>query len=186
MINKGWKWGSTCLLGQSSHYNYSNFYFFIKMFFNVNFFIFERQSTSVCVGGNRERQTDRQTDTKSEAGSRRWALSTEPDMGLRPTGCRLMTWAEVSCLTNWATQAPLIFEMENLSWGTHTGSDLGKDLQSCCFEDSGALLGQCSPRAPTPETPSAECWFAVGWSMWQVCVVRTSPIVANSWLWKEK
>ena len=29
-------------------------------------------------------------DTESEAGSRLWAVSTEPDMGLKPTNCEIM------------------------------------------------------------------------------------------------
>ena len=33
--------------------------------------------------------------------------SREPDMGLKPTNLKIMTWAEVGCLTDWATQAPL-------------------------------------------------------------------------------
>ena len=44
-------------------------------------------------------------DTESEAGSRLWAVSTEADAGLELTNCEIMTWAEVSRLTNWATQA---------------------------------------------------------------------------------
>ena len=45
-------------------------------------------------------------DTESKAGSRFWAVSTEPDTGLELTDCEIMTWAEVRHLTNWATQAP--------------------------------------------------------------------------------
>ena len=61
----------------------------------------------------RERQSrggaEREGDTESEAGSRLWAISTEPDVGLEVTNCEVMTWAEVGRLTNWATQAPLKF-----------------------------------------------------------------------------
>ena len=60
----------------------------------------DRQSMS---GGGAEREGD----TESEAGSRLWAISTEPDVGLKPTNREIMTPAEVSCLTNWATQASL-------------------------------------------------------------------------------
>ena len=49
---------------------------------------------------------EREGDTESEAGSRLWAVSTEPDMGLEPTDREIMTWAEVGRLTDWATQAP--------------------------------------------------------------------------------
>ena len=44
--------------------------------------------------------------TESEAGSRLWGVSTEPDAGLELTECEIMTWAEVGRLTDWATQAP--------------------------------------------------------------------------------
>ena len=50
---------------------------------------------------------ERRGDTESEAGSRLWAVSTEPDVGLELTNLEIMTWAEVGNLTDWATQAPL-------------------------------------------------------------------------------
>ena len=50
---------------------------------------------------------DREGDTESKAGSRLWAVSTEPDMGLKPMNHEIVTWAEGGHLTNWATQEPL-------------------------------------------------------------------------------
>ena len=50
--------------------------------------------------------SEREGDTESETGSRVWAVSTEPDAGLKLTDREIMTWAEVGCLTDWATQAP--------------------------------------------------------------------------------
>ena len=56
---------------------------------------------------------EREGDTESEAGSRLWAVSIEPDPGLELTDLlqltdrEIMTWAEVRSLTDWATQAPL-------------------------------------------------------------------------------
>lgn len=35
-----------------------------------------------------------------------YADSSETDVGLELTKCKIMTRAEVGCLTNWATQAP--------------------------------------------------------------------------------
>ena len=51
-----------------------------------------------------EGQTER--DTESEAGSRLWDVSPEPDMGLELTNREIMTWANVGHLPNWATQVP--------------------------------------------------------------------------------
>ena len=62
-------------------------------------YYWERQSTN---GGGAEGEGD----TESEAGSRLWAVSTEPDAGPEPTDCEIMTWAKVRCSTDWATQAP--------------------------------------------------------------------------------
>ena len=49
---------------------------------------------------------EREGDTESETGSSLWAVSTEPDAGLKFTDGEIMTWAEVGRLTNQATQAP--------------------------------------------------------------------------------
>ena len=50
--------------------------------------------------------TEREGDIESEAGSSLWAISPEPDAGLELTDREIVTWAEVGCLTDWATQAP--------------------------------------------------------------------------------
>ena len=65
-------------------------------------FIFETERDRAWVG-----KGQREGDTESEAGSRLWAVSTEPDTGLEPMNCEIMTWAEVGRLTDCATQAPL-------------------------------------------------------------------------------
>ena len=62
-------------------------------------FIFERER-------ERAREEQREGDTESEAGSSFWAVSPEPDMGLKLTDCEIMTWAEVGRLSDWAPQAP--------------------------------------------------------------------------------
>ena len=80
--------------------------FVLFLFFNFfsHLFNFERQWQSVS-----RVEAEKQGDTGSEAGSRLRADSTEPDVGLEPTTCEIMTWAEVRCPTDWATQAPLDF-----------------------------------------------------------------------------
>ena len=60
----------------------------------------ERQSMS-------GRGAEREGDAESEAGSRLWAtISTEPDEGFELVNLEIMTWAEVRCSTDWATQVP--------------------------------------------------------------------------------
>ena len=51
-------------------------------FFNV--YLFLRESVS-------REGAEREGDTESEAVSRLQAVSTEPDMGLKPTDCEIMT-----------------------------------------------------------------------------------------------
>ena len=62
-------------------------------------FIFDRENMS-------EEWAEREEDTESEAGSRLWATNTEPDAGLELMNSEIMTWAEVGCWTDWATQVP--------------------------------------------------------------------------------
>ena len=76
---------------------------FFKVFFNI-YLPWETEQDRAWAG---EGQIER-GDTESDAGSRLWAVSSEPDAGLRPTDREIMTWAEVGRLTHWATEAPLI------------------------------------------------------------------------------
>ena len=83
-------------------YQYPLFFFFKKNFLNVYLFLRERQSMS--RGG-----AEKEGDTECEAGSSLWAVSSEPDAGLKVTNCEIMTQAEAGRLTNWVTQgAPTI------------------------------------------------------------------------------
>ena len=47
-----------------------------------------RERETECEQG---RSREREGDTESEAGSRPQAVSTEPDVGLKPTNCEIMT-----------------------------------------------------------------------------------------------
>ena len=58
-------------------------------------YFWETERQSVNMGG-----AEREGDTESEAGSRLWAVSTEPDTGLELKNRETMTWAEVRCLTD--------------------------------------------------------------------------------------
>ena len=85
-----------------SHLVWGIFFFYIlKKFFPTFIHFWETERDSVSRGG-----AERKGDTESKAGSRLWAVSTEPDSGLEPMNREMMTWAEVGSLTNWATQAP--------------------------------------------------------------------------------
>ena len=61
----------------------------------------DRERQNMSRGG-----AERGGDTESEAGSRLWAVSTEPNVELELTNCEIMTWAEAGRLTIWATQVP--------------------------------------------------------------------------------
>ena len=63
-------------------------------------YFWRRERQSVRQGRERETQ-------EFEAGSRLWAISTEPDAGLELNKRKIMTWAEVGRPTDWATQVPL-------------------------------------------------------------------------------
>ena len=54
-------------------------------------FIFERQREAEHKWGRAEREGA----TESEAGSRLWAVSTEPQAGLKLTNLEIMIWAEI-------------------------------------------------------------------------------------------
>ena len=85
-------WSSHCVHPFSPQVLWA--FFPLQMFTH---FLRERQSVS---GGRAEREGD----TECEAGSRLWAVSTEPDVGLELVKREIMTWAEVGHLTDWATQ----------------------------------------------------------------------------------
>ena len=69
----------------------------------------EKERESVCKWAWVGEGSEREADTESKAGSGLWAVSTEPDMGLKPRNHGNMIWAEVRRLTDWATQAPPFF-----------------------------------------------------------------------------
>ena len=67
--------------------------------FDVYLFLRDRE-TKLMQGGE-----EREGGIESEAGSRVWAVSIETDAELKLRSCEIMTWDEVRCLTDWATQA---------------------------------------------------------------------------------
>ena len=108
--------------------------FFKKNFFNVYLLLRDRERQSMSMGG-----AERGGDTESKAGSRLWAVSTEPDTGLELTNRETMTWAEVGCPTDWATQAPqcwFIFERGRGGFRGERGRqrETGDPKQSQCHQ----------------------------------------------------
>ena len=81
-------------------------YIYIHTHIYIYIYLFLRNTERHSISGG---GTGREGDTESEAGSRLWAVSTEPNAGLELTYYEIMTWAEVRCLTEWATQAPLLY-----------------------------------------------------------------------------
>ena len=66
--------------------------------------MFLKEAQSVSRGG-----AEREGGTEAKAGSRLWAVGTEPDVGLKLMNCEITAWAEVGRLTDWATQVPRAF-----------------------------------------------------------------------------
>ena len=64
-------------------------------------FIFETETDH-----EQGRVRGREGDTESEAGSRLWAVHTEPDMGPKSTNWEIITWDEVRGSTHWAARVP--------------------------------------------------------------------------------
>ena len=74
-------------------------------YFFLMFAYFWERETEYEGGGCR----DSETQNLNETGPRLWAVSTEPDAGLELRNGEIMTWAEVRCLTYWASQMPLFW-----------------------------------------------------------------------------
>ena len=80
-------------------------FFEILLFFSCLFIL--EKATEHEQGRGRETEGD----TESEADSKLWAVSMEPNVGLELTNHDIMTGAEVGRLTEWATQEPPFFEI---------------------------------------------------------------------------
>ena len=90
-------------------------------FFLTFIYFWDRERQSMNGGGS-----EREGDTESETGSRLWAVSTEPNAGLELTDCKTMTWAEVGCLTDWATQVPLFVYFWERDCTSRGGAEKGR------------------------------------------------------------
>ena len=78
------------------------FLFYFIIVFKVYLLLRETGETKREQGRGRERGRHR---IRSRLQGQ--AVNTEPDVGFELTNREIMTWAEVRCLTDWATQVPL-------------------------------------------------------------------------------
>ena len=97
---------------------------FILFYFLIYFFLLRGE-------GQKERERERNTD------------SAEPDAGLELKNHEIATWAEVRHLTNWPTQAPLMFHFRLL-------------LIGCCHNTG--LRGSCPCQWQTLKS-TWSCWY---------------------------
>ena len=135
----------------------STFFFLILIFWERER---ERERQSMSWGG-----AEREGHTESEAGSRLWAVHIEPHVGLQLMNREIVTWAQVSYLTDWATQAPwqflfcisLIFVSPEHTW---------KNQSSHWWRPNGSWEGQeLWLGASTLWAPSfPACWAPRPWA----------------------
>ena len=100
----------------------------VKHYLRTLFFIF---------GTERERDSTSRRDTEFEADSRLWAVSTEPNSGLKATHHETMTWTKVRHSTKWATQAPQhkSYCRKSITSRPHSFSIIWTKLDdSCCHQ----------------------------------------------------
>ena len=90
-----------------------DFSFFLLLVLSL--FIFESERTRVRTQTLAE-EGQREGDPESEAGSRLQAVSTEPDVGLEPMNCEIMTRAEVRHLTEPPSRPHAPFLKKSCLW----------------------------------------------------------------------
>ena len=94
--------------------NYLSFMILYSFYILKYLFIFERERESKQASEHESRVgAQREGDRGSKLGS---VLTAEShcDAGLKLTNHEIRTWAELGCLTDWATQAPLLPDTLNL------------------------------------------------------------------------
>ena len=138
----------------------------LAFFFNVYFWERKRATEHEWGGG-----AENEGNTESKAGSGLWAVSTEPSVGLELTDYEIMTWAQVECLTDQATQAPLHTFFFNMKFIVKLVS-----IQHPVLIPTGALLNVHHPLSPPSHPPSTLSLFSVFKSLlWFASLSVTSP-----------
>ena len=99
-------WNTLILLSGQMSIRVVKTFLFSFNFLNVLLSVFEREGDGMSRGGA---ERDDRGRHRSRSRLQPPNVSTEPDVGLKPTICEVMTWAEVRCLTHWATQVPQFF-----------------------------------------------------------------------------
>ena len=131
-------------------------------------FFFEREKERQSASGG---EAEREGDTESEVDFRLWAVSTEPNTGLKPTSCEIMTWVEVGHLTDWATQAYVFLTISNI---------LLNQVQP------GSLLYTSFPSLPfMVASMLSDFWYLHMWKCWgakKISWASQFPLLFSSFL----
>ena len=104
---------------------------FFLNFFNVYLLLREKERGKEPGEGRRKRERER-------IPGRFRVVSPEPEAGLEPTNREIMTWAQVQCLTDWATQAPHRWWLLNSLFRSGT-----QRPHACCPAGSSVTLAAC-------------------------------------------
>ena len=91
-----------------------SFVIYILLIYFLSLFILKREREHQAYEPG---EGQREGSEGSKAGSMLWAASTEPNTWLKLTNGEIMTWAKVGHLTDWATQAPLLFILKERNQG---------------------------------------------------------------------
>ena len=132
----------------SCHTSVNDHFIFLTFLKNVYLF---NNSLRVIINNlfeRREHKRGRGQETGRHRIQRRlWAISTEPNARLKPTNRDIMTWAEVGCLANWATE-PL-----STPWSFLIGAfpNLHRHIQVPCQVFSKYPCSRCY--VPSPDLP---------------------------------
>ena len=124
--------------------------------------------------------------------------STESDMGLELRKCEIMTWAEVWCLTDWATQVPLgdFFIIPKLgphSWSiSYSPWYWWRSNNSTFISPSGSYWADCIEKSCKRMRPFKEkvtrrdfTRSLYAWLLWRESFSRTSTLICSlSYNWE--
>ena len=143
-------------------------------------YFWERQSAS--RGG-----AEGEGDIESEAGSKLHAVSTEPNVGLEIMNREIMTWAEVGCLTDWATQVTSSLCFLKCPFTTPTVGNLASNKNAYVFLFCpGNPSSSSLPWRYTSHSVKIHRYKVVRWSMVDNCKILATISVPAHRQWLNK